>query len=113
MNYYKVQNRPTSYVFPILLQEDLTAIQIDNRRHKVLARCNRKLKEIAKIAGIDKVLTTYVARHSFATLLKQMVTSTDKISELMGHSDVQVTMTYLKEFDTEALDIENRKLLDL
>lgn len=113
LNYYKVQNRPTSYVFPILLQEDLTAIQMDNRRHKVLARCNRKLKEIAKIAGIDKVLTTYVARHSFATLLKQMGTSTDKISELMGHSDVQVTMTYLKEFDTEALDIENRKLLDL
>ena len=31
----------------------------------------------------------------------------------MGHSDVQITMTYLKEFDNEELDNANRKLLDL
>ena len=30
----------------------------------------------------------------------------------MGHSDVQVTMTYLKEFDNDELDKANRKLLD-
>lgn len=113
LNYYKTQNRPTEYVFPILLKEDLTPKQIENRRHKVLGRFNRKLQEIAKIAGVEKRITSYVARHSFATILKQMGTSTDVISELMGHSDVQVTISYLKDFDDEVLDNANRKLLDL
>lgn len=113
LDYYKSQNRPTNYVFPILLKEDLTSKQIQDRKHKVLGRCNRKLKEIANIAKVDKNLTSYVARHSFATILRQMGTSTDEISELLGHSDIQITMTYLKEFDNEVLDKANRKLLDI
>lgn len=113
LDYYKSQNRPTNYVFPILLKEDLTPLQVANRKHKVLGRFNRKLKEIAKIAEIDKNLTSYVARHSFATIHKKIGTPTDVISELMGHSDVQITMTYLKEFDNEVLDKTNRKLLDI
>ncbi len=113
LNFYKLQNRDSKYVFPILLKDDLTPIQIANRKHKVLSRYNSKLKEIGKLANIDKKLTSYVARHSFATILKYLGTSVDKISEMMGHSDVQITMTYLKEFDNETLDQENRKLLDL
>jgi integrase len=39
-----------------------------------------------------------------------MGASTDAISELLGHSDLQTTMTYLKEFENDALDQESRKL---
>ncbi|MBF0576382.1 site-specific integrase [Dysgonomonas sp. GY617] len=113
LDYYKAQNRSTEYVFPILLKDDLTPKQIDYRKHQVLGRCNSKLKQIAKLAKVDKHLTTYVARHSFATILKQIGTSTDIISELMGHADVQITMTYLKEFDNDVLDKANRRLLEL
>lgn len=113
LDYYKSQNRPTDYVFPILLKEDLTPQQIAYRKHKVISRYNKKLKEIAKIAKVEKDISSYTFRHSFATILKQIGTSTDVISELMGHSDVQITMTYLKEFDNEVLDNENRKLLDI
>lgn len=113
LDYYKTQNRPTEYVFPILLKDSLTPKQIDYRKHQVLGRYNYKLKQIAELTKVEKHLTTYVARHSFATILKQIGTSTDVISELMGHSDVQITMTYLKEFDTEFLDQESRKLSTL
>ena len=47
LDYYKVQNRPIQYIFPILLHNDLTPQQIANRKHKVLRRYNQKLKEIA------------------------------------------------------------------
>ena len=110
LDFYKNQNRDSGYVFPILLHNDLTPKQILERRHKVLARVNKKLKEVAKLAGVEKHLTFYVARHSFATILKQLGTSTDAISELMGHTDVLTTMTYLKEFDSSLLDQESRKL---
>jgi len=113
IEYYRQQDRPTKYVFPILLNNDMTPIQVEYRKKKVLQQYNKHLKEIATLAKIEKRLTSYVARHSFATILKQKGTSTDKISELMGHADVNITKTYLKEFDNEELDIENRKLLDL
>ncbi len=113
IDFYKDKTQNTSYVFPILLSDDMTPKQIEYRKHKVLGRYNRKLGEIAKIAGVESHVTSYVARHSFATILKKKGTSTDLISELMGHSNVQITMTYLKDFDDEELDRANRTLLDL
>jgi integrase/recombinase XerD len=113
LSYYKEQNRPTHYVFPILLNEKLTPEQIHYRKQKVLKTYNSRLKEIAQLAGIDAKLTSYVARHSFATILKMKGTSIEKISEMMGHADVSVTMNYLKEFSNDDLDIENRKFLDI
>ena len=113
LDYYKAQNRLTEYVFPILLKEGLTQQQIFYRKSKVLKRYNKNLKELAELAGLNKKLTSYVARHSFATILKMSGTSVEKISEMMGHSDVQVTMSYLRSFDNEILDLENRKFQDL
>lgn len=113
LDYYKKQNRPTDYVFPILLSENLTPQQIVNRKHKVLRRYNSRLKEIAKLAGINKKPTSYAARHSFATILKLSGTPIEKICEMMGHGDVSITIAYLKEFSNEDLDKENRKFLDL
>lgn len=113
LDFYKRQNRPTEYVFPIILNENSSHQQVANRKHKVLSRYNKNLKEIGELAEVENKLTSYVARHSFATILKLTGTSTDIISELMGHSDVQITMTYLKSFDTNVLDDANRTLLDL
>lgn len=84
--------------------------QIVNRKHKVYSRYNKKLKEIARIAKIRDDISTYVARHSFATILKMSGTPIEKISEMMGHSNVNITVAYLKDFSNEVLDEENRKL---
>lgn len=113
LDYYKAQDRKTGYVFPILLSEGMTHQQIANRKHKVISRYNRKLKIIAKLAEVDKEISSYTFRHSFATILKKTGTSTDIISELMGHSDVKVTMTYLKEFENDILDDAARTLEDI
>lgn len=113
LNYYKYQNRSSEYVFPILLRDDLTPKQIAYRKHKVLQRYNKKLKEIAKIANVEQIITSYVARHSFATILKYLGTSVELISEMMGHSNVEITKSYLKDFGDEILDTESRKILNL
>ncbi|MEG2309138.1 site-specific integrase [Chryseobacterium sp.] len=113
IDFYKKKTLNSSYIFPILLSDNLTPKQIEHRKHKVLSRYNKKLGDIAKLAGVHVHITSYVARHSFATILKKTGTSTDIISELMGHSNVQITMTYLKDFDNEELDSANRTLLDL
>lgn len=113
LDYYKSQERPTNYVFPILLSESMTPKQVNYRKQKVLKRYNSRLKEIAELVGIETRLSSYVARHSFATILKMTGTPIEKISEMMGHKDVSITMSYLKEFSNEDLDMENRKFMNL
>ncbi|WP_339622539.1 site-specific integrase [uncultured Winogradskyella sp.] len=110
--YYKAQNRPTKYVFPILLKEDLSPVQIDNRKHKTLRRFNKQLKEIAEIQGLEQNVTSYVIRHSFATNLKFAGISTDVIGKSMGHADVSITQAYLKEFKDDIIDDAMSKLLE-
>lgn len=104
LDYYKNQNRNTNYVFPILLQNELTPKQIANRKAKVLKRVNSDLKKIVAILGVKKKITFYVARHSFATILKFSGVSTDKISQLMGHNNLKTTQAYLREFGDDILD---------
>ena len=111
LNFYKTVNTSTGYVFPILLKEGLTPIQIENRKFKKLKEFNGDLKKIAKIVGIEKPVTSYVARHSFATNLKELGVSTEVISQSMGHQNVSITTAYLKDFDNDIIDDANEKLL--
>ena len=50
-----------------------TAQQKQNRIHKILVKVNANLKYLANQLGIEANLTTYVARHSFASVLKSQV----------------------------------------
>lgn len=112
LEHYKKQKRKTPYVFPILLSAKLTPIQIENRKKKALRNYNRKLKEIGEILGIEKKITSYTARHSFATNLKHIGISTDVVSQSLGHKDLRVTQSYLKDFEDEVIDKAVEKLLE-
>ena len=98
-------NGPDSYVFPILnTKQHPTQKQVDNRLHKVLGQVNKDLKLIGERAGIDTPLTTYVARHSFATVLRQAGQATAVISQAMGHKTEAVTAIYLDSFASQTVD---------
>lgn len=56
-------------------------------------------------------LTTYVARHSFATILKHSGVDIGLISELMGHADIATTKIYLDSFDEKQVDAAMSNLL--
>jgi site-specific recombinase XerD len=111
LDFYKEYPSRTNYIFPILLNEGLSASQIENRKNKVLKEFNYSLKEIGKLANIQKSITSYVARHSFATCLKQKGISTDIISESLGHQNLAITQAYLKDFENSVLDEATEVLL--
>ncbi len=111
LDYYKSYPNNTNYVFPILLKEGLKESQIQNRKKKTLKQYNKGLKEIAKILGINKNLTSYVARHSYATNLKHAGVNISIISESMGHANLDVTERYLKEFKNEVIDEATKRLI--
>lgn len=56
---------------------------------------NRNLKDIAKMAKIDKVVTCHVARHTFASyLLNCRNVPMPTVSKLLGHTNISNTMVY-------------------
>lgn len=103
---------PNSYVFPVLdVARHLTPHQVKNRLHKVLGQVNKDLKELGQLAGIPIPLTTYVARHTFATTLKKAGTQTAVISQAMGHKSEAVTAVYLDSFASDIVDSAFEQLL--
>ena len=60
---------------------------------------NQELRRIASKAGIHSEVTTYVARHSFATVLKRSGVNISLISEALGHADLATTQIYLARFE--------------
>lgn len=101
-----------SYIFPVLdLARHITPHQVKNRLHKVLGQVNKDLKELGQQANIATPLTTYVARHTFATTLKQAGTQTAVISQAMGHKSEAVTAVYLDSFGSDLIDTAFEGLL--
>lgn len=111
LSYFKKNFPHTSYVFPILLKDGLTAKQKRDRKKKTIKKFNEDLKALGGLASISKPLTSYVARHTYATYLYNEGKPVEIISASMGHSSVLVTMSYLKEFEDSVLDEANRVLL--
>ncbi|MGJ0901617.1 MULTISPECIES: tyrosine-type recombinase/integrase [Bacteroides] len=54
---------------------------------------------------------TYVARHSFATVLKRSGVNVAIISEALGHTSLSTTQFYLDSFDNEQIDDAMKNLL--
>jgi integrase len=104
LDYYRAQKRKTNYVFPILLEENMTFSHLENRKRKILKRYNKRLREIGELCEISKPVSSYVARHSYANCLKQKGIATDIISESMGHQNIAITQAYLKELDNSLVD---------
>jgi integrase/recombinase XerD len=95
------------YIFPIMPDKIDDAEKereryIDKRKY-----FNQDLKEIAKKCKIDVNLTSYVSRHTWASLAKFAGVSHAIIGESLGHSDLKTTETYLANFGNDTLDDAN------
>jgi len=100
------------YIFPILNRQiHQTEQQIFNRLHKVMAKVNDNLEQLSKKIGLKNPLTTYVARHTFATVLKRSGVNIAIISESLGHSDLSTTQIYLDSFENSQIDEAMKNLL--
>ena len=71
-----------------------TEKQILERVKKTLKHVNKRLHELSEEIGLHTPLTTYVARHTYATVLKRSGVSVALISESLGHSDLSTTQIY-------------------
>jgi site-specific recombinase XerD len=60
---------------------------------------NEYLKEIARIAGIEKRITHKVGRHTFATIFLKKTKDLASLKEILGHSEIKETLVYAHVLD--------------
>lgn len=109
---YEIQCHQSGYLFPILNQKrHITPMQKFNRVRKVIVYINRELHTIAKELNLNGDVTTYVARHTFATVLRKSGVDIGIISQSLGHQDIQTTQIYLDSFDNAQVDKAMKNLL--
>ena len=89
----------------------ISVVQIANRLNKVLRKVNRELKLWGESLGLPTKLTTYVARHTYATVLKRSGVNIALISESLGHSDLSTTQIYLDSFENSQIAEAMKNLL--
>jgi len=106
---YTNLNPNNSYVFPIIKHENRKYTEYRN----ALTLVNKKLKIIGKSINCSIPLTTYVARHSWATIAKHDGVSTSIISEGLGHATEHTTQIYLDSFGNDVIDKANDIITDL
>ena len=97
----------SEYLFPVLKTPTFTQMAYE----KALQHYNYHLRKLAEEIGVDS-LTSYVARHSWATQASRLHIPTRVISESMGHSNERVTAIYLASLDNHEIDMANKKVLD-
>ena len=107
----KYSIKDNTYLFPILSNFHKTELQRANRVHKVISKVNERLKEIGKALDIPIDLTTYVARHAWASIARSKNIPVSTISEAMGHDSETTTRIYLASLDTSVVDKANSLIL--
>jgi site-specific recombinase XerD len=74
---------------------------------------NKRLQRISKLLNLEKSLSSYVARHSWATLAHHKGVSIEIISESMGHENENTTRIYLASLGQSIIDKANASIIDL
>ena len=101
------------YLFPFLHERRKEKKLGELNEDSSLKRTNRHLKIIGKLMGIKIPLTTYVMRHTFASLMLSSGASIELISQCLGHKSIKTTQIYLTKLTTEKLDKATDKMIEM
>ena len=105
---YSHKAKDTPYLLPIIKKQDgMERKQYEKAEHNV----NRNLKKVGEFAGLHIPLTTYVSRHSWASIMRDMGNDILVISRGLGHEDIKTTQVYLSAIDNSTVMKANKKLI--
>jgi len=101
--------KPDNYIFPLIKQTDNPEL-FSKRKKAFIKLFNKNVRLVGAAVGIFDI-TSYVARHSYATVLKRKGSNIAFISESLGHTSLNTTQIYLDSFEKEERE-KNAKLLE-
>lgn len=106
----KYDTGKSPYLLPIIKNANADK----RRQYKTTAHLvNSKLRKLGEKLKLALPLTSYVARHTWASIAKSKNVPLSIISEAMGHDSEKTTRIYLASLDTSAVDKANSQILNL
>ena len=108
LDHYAHQTKNGSFLLPIIKEEDGTEYK---QYQRMQININRALKKIGEMAELKMPLTTYVARHTWASVARDMNIPIAIISEGMGHSSIKTTQVYLNSIDISRVNEANKRII--
>ncbi len=105
----KYQHSDTAYLFPILTttEQPQAYLQYQNK----LNSYNRLLKKLSSLAGLNVNLSSYVVRHTWASLAYSSNVELNVISKALGHTNTNTTQIYIRELEDYRLKDANHVVL--
>lgn len=103
--------KPDNYIFDIL-KLDTPLENIRKLVQNANGVINDYLKKIAEDCKITKSVTTYSARHTFASIGTAVGIPLAYISQDLGHSDTKTTQAYISQIETDETEEARRKMTD-
>lgn len=108
---YMNQDVHSPYLFSFLRSPEGT-MEAYREYQLALRSFNRQLLILGEFLGISNRLSSYTARHTWATTAYYCEVHPGIISQAMGHSSITVTETYLKPFQNKKIDEANKLIID-
>jgi site-specific recombinase XerD len=107
---YIINKEEDDYVLPIIMRKKYV------NQHKDVTwsrqRYNKGLKQLGKKAGIEENLTSYVARHTFASTANNLEVPVTAISQMLGHEKLTTTQVYLADINKSVIDNYNERIVN-
>lgn len=100
----------TEYIFPIITSIDTS--EAYHQYETALNTYNRMLRKLSKMYGVGCKLTSYTARHSWATAARNHNIPISIISAGMGHASEQTTRIYLTTLENSVIDEANLEIIN-
>jgi len=99
------------FLLPFVKQKN-DLVQLKKDIQQAIKNCNDHLGKLAKLCQIDKPVTSYYARYSWANIARTLGFSKDLISEALGHEyGNKITGIYLDHYENTILDSMNEKVI--
>jgi len=105
---YSADKNEEDFIFEIIKTGETKEAQYRSAKN-ALKRFNKALSSLCEKAKIEKI-SSYWARHTFVTNLKNEEVPTAVIKEMLGHASEKTTQTYLASFSDETLDEYSKKV---
>lgn len=105
---YAKQTKDSPYLLPILTGKESSPY---TAYRKVEHNTNYNLKKIGEMVGLKIPLTTYVARHTWASVALHMNIPIATISQGMGHNSYKTTQIYLQSLDVATINEANKRII--
>ena len=102
MKRYHREDSP--FVFPFLHEARKGCPGKELPEESALRRINRTARMIGRKVGLSVPLTTYVLRHTWATLMLEDSQPVELISQCMGHTSIRTTQIYLSRISSRKVD---------